>query len=72
MIPSTSAMPRAKLLDGNKKDADDNLSSARKYAEQVADVENRKLLMSDLGELTWVTSEPNQRISRGCNSAGAA
>ena len=46
------AMARAKLLDGNKKDADDNLSSARKYAEQVADVENRKLLMSDLGKLT--------------------
>ena len=46
------AMARAKLLDGNKKDADDNLSSARKYAEQVADVANRKLLMSDLGELT--------------------
>ena len=49
---SHEAMARARLLDGNKKDADDNLSSTRKYADQVADVENRKLLMSDLGELT--------------------
>ena len=46
------AMARAKLLDGSKKDVADNLSHARRHAEQVADSENRKLLMDDLDELT--------------------
>ena len=46
------AMARAQLLDGNKKDATENLSHARRCAEQVANVENRKLLMNDLNELT--------------------
>jgi hypothetical protein len=45
-------MARAQLLDGNKKDATENLSHARRCAEQVANVENRKLLMNDLNELT--------------------
>ena len=46
------AMARAELLSGNKEHAAENLSQARKCAEQVTDSENQKLLVNDLETLT--------------------
>jgi hypothetical protein len=52
-----SAMPneavaRAELLLGNKDHATENLSQARKCADQVTDSENQKRLVNDLEALT--------------------
>ena len=52
-----SAMPneavaRAELLLGNKEHATENLSQARKCADQVTDSENQKRLVNDLEALT--------------------
>ena len=46
------AMARTELLSENKEHAVENLSQARKCAEQVTDSENQKLLVNDLETLT--------------------
>ena len=46
------AMARAELLLRNKEPSAENLSQARKCAEQVTDSENQKLLVNDLETLT--------------------